>query len=166
MNDQHLRDATSQLATAYPAICLVYLFGSRAKGDPIGPMSDYDFGVLVDRETDDLFTLQARLTYEFIQIVDNELVDVVLLNKAPIELAFAIIDQGVLLCERDLATRVEYEAYVMGRYGDYLPVLRQQRQEILYQEQHERRVQWYRDALRRTERTLGKIKAVAGKETD
>lgn len=166
VNHKDLQKATTQIVAAYPAVCLVYLFGSRAVGDPIGPMSDYDFGVLVERETNDLFTLQARLTYEFIQIVDTELVDVVMLNQAPIELAFAVIDRGVLLYERGLATRIEYEVYVMGRYGDYLPILRQQRHDILYQEQNERRVQWYRDALERTERTLSEIKTIAGKEAD
>jgi hypothetical protein len=37
-------------------------------------------------------------------------VDVVLLNRAPVELAYAVIIQGTLLFEQDTATRIEYEA--------------------------------------------------------
>ena len=166
VNHTDLQEATTRMVAAYPAVRLVYLFGSRATGEQLGPMSDYDFGVLVERETADLFALQARLTYEFIQIVDTDLVDVVMLNQAPIELAFNVIDRGVLLYERDLATRVEYEAYVMGRYGDYLPVLRQRRHDILHQESNARRVQWYRDALERAERTFSEIRAATAKETN
>jgi hypothetical protein len=48
---------------------------------------------------------------------------------------------------------------VLSRYGDYLPVLRAQRQSILEEGAHDRRVQRYREALGRTERALGKIRA-------
>jgi uncharacterized protein len=84
-------------------------------------------------------------------------VDVIILNEAPIELAYAVIAQGVVLYQRDLATRVEYEATVMGLYGDYLPVLHQQRREILQGDDHAKRVQWYRQALGRTQRTISQI---------
>jgi hypothetical protein len=49
--------------------------------------------------------------------------DIVVLNAAPVELASAIIAQGKRLYERDVFTRVEFEADTMSRYGDYLPVL-------------------------------------------
>jgi hypothetical protein len=58
-------------------------------------------------------------------------VDLVLLNQAPIELAYRVIAQGKWVYEESRAVRVEYEAYVLGRYGDYLPVLRKQREQIL-----------------------------------
>lgn len=45
-------------------------------------------------------------------------VGVVLLNRASIEFAYAIIAQGKLLYERDVATRVEYEATVCPSFHD------------------------------------------------
>jgi uncharacterized protein len=86
---------------------------------------------------------------------------VVILNKAPVELAYAVIAHGICLLERDVATRVEYEAYVLGRYGDYLPVLREQRRQILeggglY---NAKRVQRYREALGRTRRKISEIRS-------
>ena len=119
-------------------------------------MSDIDFGILVD-DSIPLAHLQAQIAHELCVVLGVERVDVVMLNHAPIELAYAVIDQGVLLHQRDLITRVEYEANVMSLYGDYLPILRMQRQDILKGGKDERRIQRYREALGRTERTLGQI---------
>jgi len=85
-------------------------------------MSDYDFAILLDHGADAL-DLQAQLTHRLRVHVGAALVDVILLNQITIELAHAVIAQGKLLYQRDVVTRVEYEAQVMSRYGDYLPVL-------------------------------------------
>jgi predicted nucleotidyltransferase len=138
---------------AEPQVSLAYLFGSQASG-AIGPLSDYDLGVLVEQPSADL---RYRLSYALSRVLGTDRIDLVLLNNAPIELAYAIIAQGRLLYERSLAARVEYEAQVLSCYGDYVPVLRQQRQDILEGRRHETRVQRYREALGRTERTLAAI---------
>lgn len=43
---------------------------------------------------------------------------------------------------------------VLGKYGDYLPTLRVFQQQTLHGDAHAKRVQRYREALRRTQRTL------------
>lgn len=140
-------------------VSLAYLFGSRA-GGAIGPLSDYDLGVLVERPSDEL---RHRLSHNVCRALDTDRVDLVLLNKAPVELAYAIIAQGRLLYQRSLAARVEFEARVLSRYGDYVPILRRQRQDILQGGRHETRVHRYREALGRTERTLAAIGATQRK---
>ncbi|MGC9335055.1 MAG: type VII toxin-antitoxin system MntA family adenylyltransferase antitoxin [Anaerolineae bacterium] len=138
-------------------VCLVYLFGSRVEGN-LGPMSDYDLAVLVDRGADGR-RIQARLAHELARALETDRVDLVLLNRAPIELAYAIIVGGEVVYEQDVATRVEYEATVLSCYGDFLPVLRAQRDDILQGDDHDCRVCRYRAALGRTERTLKQIGA-------
>ena len=138
-----------------PQVSLAYLFGSQVSG-AIGPLSDYDLGVLVERPSAEL---RYRLSHNTGRLMDTNRVDLVLLNEAPVELAFAIIAQGRLLYQRSLAARVEFEASVLSRYGDYVPILRQQRQDILQGRRHETRVHRYREALGRTERTLATIRA-------
>lgn len=91
-----------------------------------GPLSDVDVAVLLDVEAE-ASVLRASLSHHLASILPNAAVDVVILNQAPIELAYAVISQGLLLYQRTTAHRVEYEARVLGLYGDYLPVLRQQR---------------------------------------
>jgi predicted nucleotidyltransferase len=145
-----------------PQVCLAYLFGSQVSGNT-GPLSDYDFGVLLDHGSE-FPTLRDVATQALVAHLSTDRVDVVILNEAPIELAYAVIAQGIVLYQRDLATRVEYEATVMGLYGDYLPVLRQQRREILQGDDHAKRVQQYREALERTQRTLSQITTAHAKD--
>jgi predicted nucleotidyltransferase len=157
MEIQALKERLSTILLGLDGVCLVYLFGSQIDGN-LGPMSDHDLAVLVDRAVNGR-RVQAHLAHEFARSLQTDRVDVVLLNRASIELAYAIIAQGQVLYEQDVATRVEYEATILGRYGDLLPVLRMQRDEILGGDDHDRRVCRYRAALGRTERTLGQIAA-------
>jgi predicted nucleotidyltransferase len=151
----------AELVSRLPEIHLIYLFGSQASGEA-GPGSDIDLGVLIDRGADER-AIQSRLAHEVTLLLGVERVDIVLLQRASISLAYTIIAQGKLIYQRDLATRVEYEAQTLGRYGDYLPVLRAQREQILQGDEHGRRVQRYRAAFRRTERALGEIAAASRK---
>jgi len=164
MKAQRLKDKLPEILTTHKEISLIYLFGSRVDGH-LGPMSDYDLGVLIDRDADER-QVQVRLAHDLACALGTDRVDLLLLNRAPIELAYAIIAQGEILFQRDLATRVEYEAQVMSLYGDYLPVLRAQRDDILRGDEHANRVQRYRAALGRTERTLGEITAAQREKTD
>lgn len=152
-----------RLLAKFPEVKVVYLFGSHVEG-PTGPLSDYDFGVLVE-DAQDIPMLRARLAHELGHILGTDRIDVVILNQAPIELAYAVIAQGRPTYQRDEATRVEYEARVMSCYGDYLPVLRVQGDEIRRGGEHAARVQRYREALRRTERKIGQIRAAQGKRS-
>lgn len=163
--DEPVSDCTdlgkmSAVMTCFPHVLLAYLFGSRV-GGPVGPESDYDFAVLIEDEQR-FAVLRARLAHALAVALGTERVDVVVLNRAPIELAHAIIMQGRLVYQRDNLTRVEYEARVMGLYGDYLPILRAQRSDIYRGGEHAARVQRYRAALGRTERKIGEIRAAQG----
>ena len=139
-----------------PKASLVYLSRSRVQGN-IGPRSDIDFGVLIE-DPEEREPERSRLAHEFRKAMGTERVDVVLLDRAPIELVYAVIAGGECIFQRDEETRVEFEAKILSMYGDYLPVLRAQRKDILQGENHDRRVQRYREVLRRTERTLSQFK--------
>jgi predicted nucleotidyltransferase len=141
----------------FPEISLIYLFGSQIEGQ-VGPLSDYDFGVLIDRPESGPY-VRSRLSLELSHRIGVDRIDIVLLDRVPIELIYTVISHGELLYQRDNAERIEYEARVMGLYFDYLPVLRSQRDDILRGGEHETRVHRYREALRRTERTLIEIGA-------
>jgi predicted nucleotidyltransferase len=155
MNSQVLRDQLQTILPSVPEVSLVYLFGSQVDGE-VGPLSDYDLGVLVDAGVDVNHVL-ALLAHVIGKKLRTAKIDMVPLRRAPVELAFAIISQGVCVYQRDVVTRVEYEAQVMSKHGDYVPVLRAQREEILQGGGNDRRVQRYREALRRIERTLSQI---------
>jgi predicted nucleotidyltransferase len=155
MNQENLIAKIIPIISSRPNVHLAYLFGSQVQGN-IGSMSDIDLGVLFTDDTDATLAC-IQLSHALAMALETDRVDVIPLNHAAIELAYAVIAQGKCIYQRDVATRVEFEADIMGRYGDYLPVLRAQRLEILRGEKHERRVQRYREAFRRTERTLSQI---------
>jgi uncharacterized protein len=145
--------------TGFPEIRLVYLFGSRLE-DAVGPLSDYDFGVLYAGTSG-----RDQALSQFSHLLTKKLgsrVDVVSLSGAPVDLAYAIISSGRLLYETDVTTRVDFESRVMGMYYDQLYFLRENRSEILSGGDHAARVQRYREAFRRTSRTLGEIGAAQG----
>jgi uncharacterized protein len=157
MRAQGVREKVAIVVQGFPAIVLVYLFGSQAEG-VTGPASDLDLGILLDRPAETPAE-RAHLRHELCRLCRTDKIDVVWLQEAPIELAFAIISRGILLYEREAASRVEFEARVMGLYGDYLPVLRVQRADLLRGDKHDHRIQWHREALGRTLRALGEIRA-------
>jgi len=78
------------------------------------------------------------------QLLKTDKIDVVLLDQAPIELAYHVIAKGRLLFKRDQYGHVEFEARVLGLYGDYLPVLRMFQKEMLRGDPDGKRVQRYR----------------------
>ncbi len=138
-----------------PEVTLAYLFGSQVTG-PTGPLSDTDIAVWVTSPSPEL---RARLSHALASLLHIDRIDLVFLNRAPVELAYAIIAQGRLVYQRSVAERVEFEAGVLARYGDYLPILKRQQRETLEGTPHEAGVRRYRAALRRTERTLAAIRA-------
>jgi predicted nucleotidyltransferase len=142
--------------TDFATISLVYLFGSQVNGQ-VGAMSDYDLAILTDSIEDNV-TIQVRFQHAIVQAIGTNKVDVVLLNHAPIDLAYHIISEGKLLYKRDLLTQVEFEAQVLSQYGDYLPVLRSHYAQILQGDVNAKRVQRYREALGRTQRSLSQAR--------
>ncbi len=146
----------------FPEVAMLYRFGSRVDGTA-GPGSDYDFAVLLERQANS-GAIRSRLASELARQTGSNRIDLVLLDNAPIELVFAVISKGEILYERDVETRVEFEARIMSLYSDALPFLRMVRNDILKENGHAARVQRYRKALGRTQGTLGQIGAPEGKK--
>jgi len=124
-------------------------------------LSDIDIALLLN-DADETGTVRGNLRSAIAEALGQERVDVVFLNRATVQFAYAIIADGELIYERDPYTRVEYEAKIMSLYCDYLPVLRAQRGDLLRGDEHETRVQRYREALGRTERTLSALRSAEG----
>lgn len=128
MMEEEAERALRRLFAARAEVLLAYLFGSQATGRAV-ETSDYDFGVLLCADANP--DCRYELAHELAELLDAQAVDVVLLGSAPVELVFNVISQGRLIYELDRAQRVEFEACVMARYGDFLPVLMRQREDIV-----------------------------------
>lgn len=143
-----------------PKIILSYLFGSRAQGR-VGELSDYDIAILVAGKVADDFRYRfgSRLCKE----LNTAKVDLIILNSVPIELAYNVMFTGKLIYQQSVSDRVEFEANTLSKYFDYLPVLRKQREELLRESNYETGIQRRREALRKTERMLAKLRVSEGK---
>jgi len=140
-----------------PRIDLAYVFGSQVAGKK-GPISDYDIAVLFSEPHQSV--PRYELAHELSQVLKTNQVDLIVLNNAPIELRYAVISSGILAYEANVETRVEYEALTLSLYGDFLPVLRHQREDILKEDNNETGIQRYREALGKTQRLLEEIRSL------
>ena len=109
-------------------ITLAYLFGSRVEGK-VGELSDYDIAILTGRGVAGDF--RYRFSSSLCRALNTSKVDPIILNSAPIELAYNVISTGKLIYQQSAYERVEFEANTLSRYFDHLPVLRRQRKELL-----------------------------------
>ena len=145
-----------------PDVMIAYLFGSRVE-ERAAPESDYDIAAVMQAKP--VPARRFELASELSRMLNGRPVDLVVLNDAPVELSYAVVASGRCLFERELATRVEFEAEVLSRYGDLLPMLREQRRELIQGGSYESGVRRNRAALGQTERVLAEIRAATAAST-
>ena len=104
---------------AHPEVLVAYLFGSWVDGRACR-MSDVDVAVLVSKELS--WREQVSLAHEIEDRIGRS-VDVVLLNKAPLTLAYEVISKGKVMFSRDENRRIEFEVRVLREYLDMKPRL-------------------------------------------
>ena len=120
MPPENLTPQLIDLARATPEVQVVWLYGSRAKGNA-GPQSDWDLAVafapvkLADPLENRLRAELLALDWQRALGVAEGVLSVVDINLAPIPLAFAIIDANTLLFSRDEGRRLQEEARIMSR---------------------------------------------------
>lgn len=103
-------------------IIAVYLFGSRASGRA-GALSDYDIGVLLNKNTPVEKFLDAKLNLMqiFSDYFKTNNIDIVILNDAPSLLAMNIIEEGRVLFDFVREGRINFETKTTMKYLDRLP---------------------------------------------
>lgn len=108
------------------ALVCAYLFGSMARGTFTAD-SDVDVAVLYAEEPP--ATLEGS-GFDMVADLERLLkrrVDVVVLNRAPVDLVHRVLRDGILIHERDRSARIRFEVRSRNEYFDLLPILRQYR---------------------------------------
>ncbi|MDI6891767.1 MAG: nucleotidyltransferase domain-containing protein [Actinomycetota bacterium] len=145
-------------------IIAVYIFGSYASNN-IGPLSDVDIAVLLDRQfpKDKYFDKQLDLIGEIAHILQTDEVDVVILNRAPVDFQYSIIRKSKLLLKRDEPQRVNFETKVTDKYLDtqrirdeYYSFLHKRIKEGRMTSEH--RLHKYQQSFRKAQRMFGEAK--------
>ena len=115
-----LRQQLVQLAAGDPEVQVLWLYGSRAKGQATDH-SDWDLAVAFDPvKLPEL--LDNRLRPELLALawqrqlgLPEGKLSVVDINQAPIPLAFAVIDANCLLYCRDAGRKMQEEGRIMSQ---------------------------------------------------
>lgn len=121
-----LAEAIGRALQRHPDVVVAYLFGSQARGTS-GPLSDLDVAVLL---RGDGHGLERRLALmaDVAAATKRGRVDVVILNEAPVALAYRVLRDGRLLFSRDERARIEHRVRTVDRYLDMEPFRRVQEQ--------------------------------------
>ena len=107
-------------------IVCVYVYGSVARGEA-SDESDIDVAVLYAQEPPPtLDGLGLELGYTLEQLLGRP-VDLVVLNRAPLDLIHRVLRDGVLVYDSDPSARIRFEVQARSAYFDLLPYLRQYR---------------------------------------
>jgi predicted nucleotidyltransferase len=106
------------------AVAAVYLFGSYARGSPTRT-SDIDIAILLHSSIHESQYFSLRLEYiaRLMGVLLTERLDVVILNRAPLHLAYEIVTHGTLVVDREPRRRAAFEADCIGRFLDFKPFL-------------------------------------------
>lgn len=117
-------------------IAAVILFGSHAQGSA-GPMSDFDFGILLDQPGilanaeqkakiyDALYDVLSRYVNKLVDI------DIVFLHDAPLDLQTHVMKHGKLFYESTQGIFANYREHVMETAADFEPYRRMFQASIL-----------------------------------
>ncbi|MDA8233215.1 MAG: nucleotidyltransferase domain-containing protein [Clostridia bacterium] len=99
-----------------PEVMAVILFGSYGTENQT-PLSDIDFAVLFNKEQN----LSEEMVFlsKLSDALGTDRVDLVNLNKAPINIQFKAISQGKIIYERDYVSTCDYIEKVINFYQDY-----------------------------------------------
>jgi predicted nucleotidyltransferase len=114
--EEHLPGAIRYLENQ-PEVRFAYLFGGLAVGQP-RPLSDIDLAIYL-AEGSRASRVKMKLLSNLIDLLRTEEIDLVLLNTAPLPLAYRIIKNKRLLVDRDPFLRHRYESLIIREYLDF-----------------------------------------------
>lgn len=104
------------LFSRYPEIVVVFLFGSYGT-DFQHDLSDIDFAVYFSQDVNLKF--EANLLGKLSSVLNTDRIDLVNLNKAPLNLQFKAVAQEKIIYESDFIATCDYIENMLKRYHDF-----------------------------------------------
>lgn len=102
-----------------PEIAAVYLYGSYARGEE-KKNSDIDLAVLFEDNINDRLSLRLGYEDELENLLAKK-VEIQELNIVGVEFAKRVLDEGILIIDKNTPARITYEIKIINNYFDMLP---------------------------------------------
>ncbi len=99
-------------------ISFAYLHGSFVKGDAF---RDIDVAVYMEKLPESVLEYELKMETELIKAVGGYIIDVRVLNTAPLSFKYNVIKDGVVLLVKDDEKRADFEEATIAAYLDFLP---------------------------------------------
>jgi len=119
---QQLKATVGPVLAKYP-VDMAYLYGSMARGRPL-PTSDIDIALVLSDPPAPYERFKLEITIQA-DLEDTcqlgEEMDVRSINDPPLMVQGRILQEGLLLYERDREVRIAFEVLTRKKYFDYLP---------------------------------------------
>ena len=113
---QIIKTASEYLANRNDVL-FAYLFGSHARGRASG-MSDIDIAVFIDKPKEHKID-KLQLIQELSEALETDSLDLVYLYDAPISLVYRILENRIILTDREPLKRHHFESLVMRKFFDF-----------------------------------------------
>lgn len=111
---ERVKEALLRALQEEDRILFVYLHGSFG----LLPFRDIDIGAYCSISEHEVFDFELRMSSK-LEIASGYPVDFKVINYAPIGFQFSVIDEGILLFERDRGIRLDFLEDTGMKYMDY-----------------------------------------------
>jgi len=114
---ESLLSAAVRYLEKQPLVRFAYLFGGLAVG-PERPLSDIDLAVYL-QEGSRFARVKIKLFNDLSGLLGTEEIDLVVLNTAPLPLAYRVLKNKKILVDRDPLSRHRFESLTIRKYLDF-----------------------------------------------
>jgi predicted nucleotidyltransferase len=126
VSDSIAERLTEYFSTRSDGVAAVYLYGSFARGTARSE-SDVDVGVVLARVPPATLDSQPYEVEADLERLLGRPVQLVVLNRAPVDLRARVLRQGRLLLDVDPSARIRFEVQTRNEAFDLEPILREYR---------------------------------------
>ncbi len=109
--------AIKKILSSSPEIIFSYIFGSIAKGTQ-NPLSDIDIAIYVDN-VQDLAEFKMQTLNKLMDALETDKIDLVILNTASLFLKAQVLQQKILLTDKNPFFRHKFESLTLREYFDF-----------------------------------------------
>ena len=113
-----IEEAIREVLRKHGEISFAYLHGSFFKGDAF---RDIDVAVYLERMPASVLEYELQMETELIRAVGRHIIDVRVLNTAPLSFKYNVIKDGIILLVKNDDKRADFQETTIAAYLDFLP---------------------------------------------